>query len=542
MRSAFAVPSPSLRRDKRWWPFVAIAAPFAIGWLLVAPWQNVPVIDDWAYAWSVEHLLKTGRLVISDRSSIYPIVQILWGSLFAWLHGGFSFGILRLSTVVLAFAGCCALFLTLCELGFSDAVSLIGALTLAVYPAYFVLSFTFMTDVPFVALSMIAVYFYVAGVHRERAPLLWWGSAFALLAFLVRQVGIVLPVAAFAAADRRVFARAAIRRFWLPIAAGGAAIAVMWLALPHLLGGLPVIHRREENANALTFLPLGDYLSWNVELVCIVAFPWATLLICPLFDWRRLLRTIGIAAVLLAFAWLVVGSIPMPLASENTWAVQDLAMRSNLVGGDLPASAWAARLTPLLKVLGALMVASLIAGLSRLRQTDWRAGRILVAVALLNAIVINVLWVYYDRYYLILAPAAAYLAAAGMLDARVRRWPAWVLLAFWASLAIPGTRAVLATNALIAEMTRQLEAQGIRPIDIDAGYTSNAWRLYSHPENLPPGADPHTDVPSVSDEIETKYAIVTQPTPDDEILRTVDMPSAWWQLKAHLYVVHRRSS
>lgn len=542
MRSASAAPSLSIRADQSWWPFAAIAAPFAIGWLLVAPWHDVPVIDDWAYAWSVEHLLKTGHLVISDRSSIYPIVQILWGALFARLDGGFSFGILRLSTVVLAVVGCWALFLTLRELGCGQVVSLIGALTLAVYPAYFVLSFTFMTDVPFVALSIVAAYFYVAGVHRERAALLWWGSAFALLAFLVRQVGIVLPVATLAAANRSVFARGTIRRFWLPILAGVVAIVAVWLALPHLLGGLPVIHRREENAHAFTLLPAGDYLSWNIELVCIVAFPWATMLVCPLLWWRRLLVAAGIAALLLVFAWVVLGNIPTPLASENTWAPQDLAMRSNLIGGDLPASAWLERLMPLVKILGALMVASLIAGIPRLRQTDWRAGRILIAFALLNVLVINVLWVYYDRYYLILAPAAAYVAAGGMLDARVRRWPAWGLLALWAALAIPGTRAVLATNALVEDMTRELEQQGVPPFDIDAGYTSNAWRLYSHPENLPPGADPHTDVPSVSDEIETKYAIVTQPAPSDEILKTADLPSAWWQLKGHVYTVRRRSS
>ena len=89
-----------------------IAAPFAIGWAFVSPWQDVPVIDDWAYAWSVEHLLKTGHLLVSDRSSIYPVVQILWGGLFARL-AGFSFGALRLSTVIVAVFGCWAVFLKL---------------------------------------------------------------------------------------------------------------------------------------------------------------------------------------------------------------------------------------------------------------------------------------------------------------------------------------------------------------------------------------------------------------------------------------------
>ena len=44
-----------------------LAAVFAIGWMLVAPWSDVPVIDDWAYAWSVEHLLKAGRIAINDQ-------------------------------------------------------------------------------------------------------------------------------------------------------------------------------------------------------------------------------------------------------------------------------------------------------------------------------------------------------------------------------------------------------------------------------------------------------------------------------------------
>src|SRR5262245_2343204 len=144
----------------------ALAGVFAVGWALVAPWSDVPVVDDYAYAWSVEHLLRTGRIVINDRSSIYPIVQIVWGALFARVFG-FSFGALRLSTVLVSIAGCWAIYLTLRELAFDVTVSLLGAVTVALYPTWFVLSFTFMTDVPFVSLSAIALYFYVSGVRRD---------------------------------------------------------------------------------------------------------------------------------------------------------------------------------------------------------------------------------------------------------------------------------------------------------------------------------------------------------------------------------------
>jgi Trk-type K+ transport system membrane component len=60
---------------------IVIGSVFAAGWVLVSAWRNVPVIDDWVYASSVEHLLKTGRLRISDYSAVYPIAQILSAAL-----------------------------------------------------------------------------------------------------------------------------------------------------------------------------------------------------------------------------------------------------------------------------------------------------------------------------------------------------------------------------------------------------------------------------------------------------------------------------
>ena len=77
---------------------------------------EVPVVDDWTYAWSVEHFLHTGELRMLEWSAHYPLAQILWGALFSRLWG-FSFAVLRLSTLVLAWAGLFAFFLTLRELG-----------------------------------------------------------------------------------------------------------------------------------------------------------------------------------------------------------------------------------------------------------------------------------------------------------------------------------------------------------------------------------------------------------------------------------------
>ena len=64
-----------------------MASLFGLASLWVGPRANVPVIDDWVYAWSVEHLLQTGRLRVLEFSAVYPIAQIMWGALFARVAG-----------------------------------------------------------------------------------------------------------------------------------------------------------------------------------------------------------------------------------------------------------------------------------------------------------------------------------------------------------------------------------------------------------------------------------------------------------------------
>src|SRR5262245_52571034 len=40
---------------------------------------DVPLVDDWTYAWSVQHYLDTRTLRILEWSVHYPLAQILWG-------------------------------------------------------------------------------------------------------------------------------------------------------------------------------------------------------------------------------------------------------------------------------------------------------------------------------------------------------------------------------------------------------------------------------------------------------------------------------
>src|SRR5712691_4826406 len=122
------------------------------------PFQDAPFIDDWTYAWSVEHLLRTGRLKILDWSVSVNVVHVLWGALFC-VPFGFSFTALRVSTWVASLLGLVGLYTLLRELGVRRADALLGVGVVAFYPVYFILSFSFMTDVPFVAL---VIWFFAA--------------------------------------------------------------------------------------------------------------------------------------------------------------------------------------------------------------------------------------------------------------------------------------------------------------------------------------------------------------------------------------------
>ena len=415
----------------KWSPFAAIAVVFIAGWVLVTPWPNVPVIDDWVYAWSVEHLLRTRELRVSDFSSIYPIAQILWGALFAGV-AGFSFGILRLSTVVLAYAGCAAIYLTLLELEIDPRVSLVAALTVALSPVYFALSFTFMTDVPFVALCSIALFCYVSALVRGEPRRLWWGGAAAMLAFFIRPIGVVLPLSVVAGFHPREWKTAA-RDYGPPLMLTVAAMVAGWLAMPIVLGRLPIADSRIQDLSYLALVSPRTYAGWNLNLPIIAAFSFAPMLFASLLSLRRAVAIAAVAATLAVISWMLLGHLATPLPNWQTWSLEDLATRGGLIGGDLQPSAWSVRAAPWVAIAGIVAAACLFVGVASARFRVPRGMRVLLAFALLHVLLFNVLWFFNDRYYLVLAPSLAYFAAAPFAGEQWNRRLLWVaapMLAF----------------------------------------------------------------------------------------------------------------
>ncbi|MDM0113951.1 glycosyltransferase family 39 protein [Variovorax sp. J22R133] len=187
--------APSIPRTAG--PAILAYSGIVLLWLVMLvisdPWGSYPLNDDWVYSLAVKSLLESGVYHFPSPSSANVGPQVFWGALFC-LPFGFSFEALRISTSVLGLIGALVLFRTLETLTDDWKRSLFGTLALLVNPLYFGLSSTYMTDVPFVACSIVAIHFFVLGFRRQSSKHLLIAIGVSMLVILIRQLGICLLI------------------------------------------------------------------------------------------------------------------------------------------------------------------------------------------------------------------------------------------------------------------------------------------------------------------------------------------------------------
>jgi hypothetical protein len=167
---------------------LAVLAGFALAAIVLPTMTPVGLWDDWMYARSVEDLVLRGQLHIHELSAANLLFQILWSWPFAKLFG-LTFGVLRLSTVVLVGLSGWALYGLLRELRVERGLATLGTALYLFNPLGLVLTYSFMTDGHFTALLVVAAYGYARGLRGD-ARAAWFtaaGSVVAGLAFWERQ-------------------------------------------------------------------------------------------------------------------------------------------------------------------------------------------------------------------------------------------------------------------------------------------------------------------------------------------------------------------
>jgi hypothetical protein len=171
----------------------AIVALWGISAIIVNPVGDFPLIDDWAYGLPVKWLIETGHLRFTDWQQVTLVTQTLLAAPFVGIMG-FSFTLLRVWTLAMGAIGLAACYLAGREFGLSRRLSMAIAALYVINPIFIALSESFMTDVPFWTLLMVAVFLLLRGVGRGQAVSFWAGWIAVLAATLLRQLALAIPI------------------------------------------------------------------------------------------------------------------------------------------------------------------------------------------------------------------------------------------------------------------------------------------------------------------------------------------------------------
>jgi Dolichyl-phosphate-mannose-protein mannosyltransferase len=168
-----------------------VLALFLVAVAIVNPFREMPYDDDWAFSETVRHLLDTGQYRLNEWLAPNMPFQTVWGALFC-LPFGFSFSALRLSTIVLMVFGLLAFRALALDHGLSRGTANLLTFCLASSPLVFKLTLTYLSDVPFLALSIVSILFYTRALRGGRWPD-WAAASVATSATIfVRQFGIAI--------------------------------------------------------------------------------------------------------------------------------------------------------------------------------------------------------------------------------------------------------------------------------------------------------------------------------------------------------------
>ncbi len=455
-------------------PLVLLAV-FIAAVLLVDPRGNFPLDDDWGVGFTTFTLLQTGRVQFSPFASATAYLQFFWGALWAATFGE-TFTVLRLSTLALSLASTILTYLLLRRVSVRRELAIFGAAALLFHPLFFWASFTSMTHVPFVFLSIVAAWMFVLASEREGV---WLALAFAatVASFFTRQFAVLNAIAPL------MVALMARRK---KLAATYAAALVVFGLL--VVSGVLVGSEKELALHRPTVSMLGmravHYVYFNWQNVAL--FFAAPLLLLLLSRERpRLSRAvIVIASIVFALvAWRMTMRVGMPIPYMNSGNVfTDFGLGPPTLRDvftlHMPhpfALPWIVKVALMIvTTIGAAIALSLTVVSLR---TDDLLVRYCALYLLCATLIAGGMSIYFDRYSIDTAWPFVVLLMLLANRAQITR-PAKIVaaavLAVSIVFAVSGTAEYLAWNRARWDAYAFLRANGVTLEQMDGGYEINA--------------------------------------------------------------------
>lgn len=533
------------KRDWIWW-----GASWLFLLLLVNPLGNFPLNDDWGYAQVVSHLAETGEYRPGDWPVMTLFSQVIWGTVLVKIFG-FSFSILRISTLLLAIWGSYRLYRKYYSLSGDLLLARTAFFVLLLNPLFCHLSFTFMTDVPFTVAVLAALLHYHRAMDRDSA-LSWFAAIFfTIVAMLIRQPAILLAPA-FGMA---LLLKQPSWKYTLWAVAASALSYAALLAYVHFLStpletpGAPASLQPLLRRLRLSYL--GPQLLSRGGLI--LTYLGVYILPLTVLGLPALLRQLSsqtgklslLLAAVLATSWACqswpgapLGNIidlfglgPTTLPGPDKRYLTDVVLNSRIKAVLIPLAAGG-----LFLLLWQILSQLFVFGIRQLFtvQNRWKLGLLLFAMAYFLYLLIDKNR--FDRYHLVLLPVLL-LLFSGMkrqpLPASIKLVSVGLLVLF-GLFSMGGTRDYLSWNrsrwAVLDSLTNQA---GITPSRIDGGLEFNGWHA-THAQN-----PLSTDGKSWWFVDEDEYVLSFSPIMGCAVRTTAFPLYAWWPGPDSLYL-HQR--
>jgi len=486
--------------------FIASMA-FAVVW----PVGEYPILDDWAFVKSLEHLHFQGKLVVMEWNPMSLTGHLVWGLIFTKTLG-FSF----LSTKIAVF--CAGLLLSLIVYWFAvrhgtpPAMAFLAGIALLLNPLFLVHIFMYMTDVTGLVWQWLSIWCLSLAFAKPPRAQVWLllvlSSIFWALAFLTRQHGATVPLAA--AAYVIIFDRRLLR----------------WhIAIPALLPGIALSafglywHAINQPTNAS--------FQTSAELVqnFLTTPPWLSL---PYIFWSYAVYLglfVGPLVIAIRGTRLQLGRLPMLIFVAGTWMSVQYWTHACMNGFYFPYcrnvittfgmfhphelviwsrnQLWAREWGMAVGLIGVICFLLWIFWLAvsasaETRPEDPRAdirssGIQFLGLLLAFQIVYIVMTtpIVYDRHLLLLAPTAITLVAVA-IPMKEGISVTWVLpglmLAGYSYYGLTCSHDLHAVSRAAFLEGKGLLDNGVPADQIDGGYAFDGWYMYeqSHAESRPP--------------------------------------------------------
>ena len=528
------------------------AAAVVVGWYAFALWilhplTEAPVVDSWLYGSAVRRFLRTGEMRFAGFTQDMPIAQVYYGVWWAHAFGANSVS-LEMSVVMLAVL-CGAMFYALAiKCGASRWQALAATGLLICNPCFTFLSFSFMTEIPFLT-AMIAAHLAFAKAEGKHEQLwMWLAATMAVIAFMIRPFGamaIAGCVGAMILYDGRPRGtnRWDLARWIKMIVPFGVALAVctaLWIWLT-VLGPKPWDLLLNENRFHYLFLvPLATYLRAGLLGPALylgtVLSPLALLqLTTP--RWREVaIHGVGIFAAALLLMQL---DHQLPVTPEYScfggWH-NVLILR-----GGVNRFSWDGDWQYAFLALASVGAAGFIVAFASIFKTLGRAAAAILIAAIIYWAATVPLWFYNDRYYLVLVPAGAIvLALAPLPRSRLVMAAGFAMTLAMGLLSLGGTYAYQRGMAVVLAARNDLEHQGVPRSAIDAGYALNGEDLYRYPKHGIETMQLEAGIPMITSPKVNEYTIASEPIAGMEVVRRLKWPGPFGLGHRYFYLVKKQ--